>query len=32
VVLTGASILTRRGKGGHHDEPAWLHEDDEKEQ
>jgi formate dehydrogenase iron-sulfur subunit len=32
VVLTGASIFSRRGKGGHHDEPAWLHEDDKKEQ
>ncbi len=30
VVLTGASILTRR-RGGHHNEPAWLHEDDEQE-
>ncbi len=28
VVLTGASVMTRLRGGGHHDEPAWLVEDD----
>ncbi len=27
VVLTGASIFTRRRNGGQHDEPEWLHEE-----
>ena len=26
IFLTGASIVTRRRGGGHHDEPDWLHE------
>ncbi len=28
IVLTGSFLITRQRGGGHHDEPAWLTQDE----